>query len=82
MRYRLAEECDVPLLAQMNKQLIRDEGHRNDMTLTALARRMKAWLEGGYQAVVIEPDSLPVGYALFRFEQDHVYLRQFFVSAD
>jgi SAM-dependent methyltransferase/predicted acetyltransferase len=82
MRYRLAEERDVPLLAQMNKQLIRDEGHRNDMTLGELARRMKEWLEGGYQAVLIEPDSLAIGYALFRFEQDHVYLRQFFVSSE
>lgn len=82
MHYRLAEERDVPLLAEMNEQLIRDEGHRNDMTLPELAQRMKAWLGGDYQAVLIESDSRVVGYALFRYEQDYVYVRQFFVTPD
>ena len=39
LTHRLARLADVPLLAQMNHQLIRDEGHENPMTLPELAIR-------------------------------------------
>jgi len=40
---------------------------------------MSGWLRAEYQAVVFEELSSPAGYALFRREPEHVYLRQLFV---
>ena len=37
---RQAERADLPLLAQMNKHLIEDEGSANLMTVGELERRM------------------------------------------
>ena len=79
MNYRFATPFDAALLADMNHQLIRDEGHRNPMTITELEARMRGWLDGEYQAVLFERDGRSVGYALFRHDADYVYLRQFFV---
>lgn len=63
----------------MNALLIRDEGHRNPMTVAQLQERMANWLKGEYQAVVFEAEAQPIGYAPYRFEPEHVYLRQLFV---
>jgi GNAT superfamily N-acetyltransferase len=82
MDFHLADFSDAPLLAAMNHRLIRDEGHRNRMTVDQLAQRMRGWLRGEYQAVVFERDGIPIGYALFRAEPEFVYLRQFFVNPD
>lgn len=82
MQYRSATTADAPLLAEMNQRLIRDEGHRNPMSLAELQARMEGWLAGEYQAVVFEAAAGPVGYALFRREQDYVYLRQMFVAGE
>ena len=76
-----ASDADLGLLAEWNHQLIRDEGHRNPMTVAQLAERMKKWLQGDYHAVLFSSDE-PVGYALFRKEEELVYLRQFFVRRD
>jgi GNAT superfamily N-acetyltransferase len=81
LTFRYATIADGLLLAEMNLQLIRDEGHRNPMSLPELRQRMEGWLAGEYQAVVIE-DNEPSGYALFRLDEDQVYLRQFFVRRD
>src|SRR5437870_9469274 len=55
MTYRHATLDDCPLLAELNCQLIRDEGHRNRMTLPELEQRMRGWLAGigGDLAVVL-----------------------------
>ncbi len=83
LRVRVATVEDVPLLAEWNRQLIQDEGHRNPMTLPELAERMRGWLNGGeYTAVVFEDDSEPVAYALYRDEPDSIYLRQLFVARE
>jgi GNAT superfamily N-acetyltransferase len=79
--WREASEADLGLLAEWNHQLIRDEGHRNPMTVEQLAERMRKWLQGEYRAVVFSSEE-PVGYALFKVEADAVYLRQFFVRRD
>ena len=78
MTYRLATQADVQLLAELNHQLIRDEGHRNPMTVQELAERMSNWLEGEYTAVLFQIDEV-VAYALYRNSSDSIYLRQFFV---
>jgi hypothetical protein len=46
MTFRLASVDDCRLLAEMNHQLIQDEGHRNKMTVAELERRMRGWLSG------------------------------------
>ncbi len=70
---------DFDQLAEWNHQLIRDEGHRNRMTVPELGERMRGWLELDYRAVVFELAGIPVAYALFREQPDEIYLRQLFV---
>lgn len=80
---RPATPADAALLAEMNAQLIRDEGHRNPMTPAELEQRMAGWLASGeYQAVVFAASGEVAGYALYCFEPEHVYLRQFFVRRE
>jgi GNAT superfamily N-acetyltransferase len=82
MRYRFASPEDSDQLAQMNLQLIADEGHSNPMGIPQLAERMTGWLQSEYQAVLFEEDNTQVGYALFRHEPEYVYLRQLFVAPE
>jgi GNAT superfamily N-acetyltransferase len=78
---RQATPADVPLLAELNHQLIRDERHRNTMTIPQLPERMGAWLTTGeYVAQIFEADGEVVAYALFREQPAELYLRQFFVQ--
>ncbi len=81
MEYREASPADVELLAHLNQQLIRDEGHRNPMTLEQLQLRMENWLRGEYQAVLFDHSGETVGYALFRDNAEVIYLRQFLLTA-
>lgn len=81
LSWRRASDEDLALLAEWNHQLIREEGHRNPMTVDQLADRMKKWLQNDYEAVVFS-DEEPVGYALFKREESSIYLRQFFVRRD
>ncbi len=82
MEYRFATDADLDLLAEWNHQLIRDEGHRNPMTVPELHERMRGWLAGDYRAVLFFDAGEPVAYALYRESPDEVYLRQFFVRRD
>lgn len=82
MEYRIATHVDIPALARMNQQLIRDEGHRNPMTLPELEQRMAAWLRGEYEAVVFHEDAAELGYALYRHDPGWIYLRQLFVHRE
>ena len=79
--FRFATENDVPWLARMNEELIRDEGHRNKMSLSELEQRMSAFLRNEYQAVIVSSDQRDIGYALYRRDPEWVYLRQIFVVA-
>jgi predicted acetyltransferase len=63
----------------MNQQLIRDEGHRNAMSIRELEARMSEWLNGAYDATLFSVQSSTVGYALYRREVEWTYLRQFFI---
>jgi GNAT superfamily N-acetyltransferase len=81
LTWHLASEPDLPLLAEWNHQLIRDEGHRNPMSLSELEARMSAWLKSEYRAVVFSQER-PVAYALYRADSDGIYLRQLFVRRD
>jgi predicted acetyltransferase len=79
MKFRRATLDDCALLAELNHQLIRDEGHRNKMTVPELEQRMKGWLASEYTAVLFEEDGEVVAYALYREQAQEIYLRQLFV---
>ena len=77
--FRLATVNDCSLLAELNHQLIRDEQHRNPMTVPQLEQRMRSFIEREYRAVIFEQAGGVVGYALYREDPEEVYLRQLFV---
>ncbi|BAS26748.1 GNAT family N-acetyltransferase [Limnochorda pilosa] len=80
MEWRFAVPDDSSVLAELNHQLIQDEGHRNPMTVEELGDRMRGWLASGeYSAVLFFWESKVVAYALYRETKDEIYLRQFFV---
>lgn len=79
MNFRRATTNDCSVLAELNHQLIRDEGHRNNLTVPELAERMKSWLASEYTAIVFEDGKEIVAYALFREQPEDIYLRQLFV---
>lgn len=82
MDWRFATADDCLQLAEMNWQLIRDENHRNRMTVAELEMRMRGFLEGEYKAVLFTEGGRDVAYALYCPTADGVYLRQFFVDRD
>jgi len=53
MQYRNAEPADCAMLAELNHQLIQDEGHRNQMSVAELEQRMRGWLVGEYAALIL-----------------------------
>ena len=79
MDFRPATLNDCPVLAELNHQLIRDEGHRNRMTISQLEERMRNWLASEYAALVFENEGEVVAYALYREQPEEIYLRQLFV---
>jgi len=79
MTFRGATLGDCPVLAELNHRLIRDEGHRNAMTVPELEQRMRGWLTGEYRAVIFEDGDEIVAYALYREQPEEIYLRQLFV---
>jgi GNAT superfamily N-acetyltransferase len=82
VEFRFATVEDADTLGGLNAQLIRDEGHRNSMSIPQLVERMAGWLRGEYEAAVVDEFGVIVGYALFRRETDYVYLRQIFVRTE
>jgi predicted acetyltransferase len=80
MTFRPATPDDCALLAELNHQLIRDEGHRNKMTVPELAQRMRDWLASEYAALLFEENGEIIAYALYREEPEKIYLRHLFVA--
>ena len=87
LELRRADLADIPILAAMNRQLIADERSRNPMSLAQLDARMRGWLTGEWQAVLIVRSGEVVGYVLYQERRDAhfpdqavVYLRQFFIA--
>jgi GNAT superfamily N-acetyltransferase len=79
LKFRFAVENDVPWLAGMNRELIRDEGHRNKMSLAELEQRMLDFLNNKYEAVIVSSGRNDIGYVLYKKEPEWLYLRQIFV---
>src|SRR5262245_7157097 len=82
MTSRRATLNDCALLAELNHQLIRDEGHPNRMTVPELEQRMRGWLAAEYVAVLFEEEGEVVAYALYHEGMQETYLRQLFVVRD
>lgn len=74
-----ATVADCQALAEMNKQLIVDEGHSNSMNIQELKERMIKFIENEYKCYLIKPEQTLVGYCLFRDDIDYIYIRQLFV---
>ena len=80
MEWRFATADDARTLAELNHQLIADEGHRNAMDVEQLHARMLGFLRGEYRAALFERGGELAAYVLFRFdESERVHVRQFFV---
>jgi len=77
--FRKATLSDCALLADLNHQLIRDEGHRNRMSVPQLEERMREWLASEYVAIIFEDNKETVAYAVYREQPKEIYLRQLFV---
>ena len=80
MHLREATTEDLPLLAELNRQLIQDQQSPNPMSVAELEERMRGWLVAEYRAALFEIDSQPVAYGLFRPDDGDIRLRQFFVA--
>ncbi len=79
LEFRFAAANDLPWLARMNQELIRNEGHRNKMSLFELEQRMSDFLRNEYEAVIVSSGRNDIGYVLYRKEPEWLYLRQIFV---
>jgi RimJ/RimL family protein N-acetyltransferase len=80
---RRAEVHELPFLAQMNKQLIDDEGSPNPMNMEQLVERMRGWFFADWNIDMICNATEIVGYALYHFrELNEVYLRQYFIRSE
>jgi predicted acetyltransferase len=82
LTFRRAMPDDCIRLAELNHQLIHDEGHRNPMTVPELEQRMKSWLAGEYNAMIFADGGAVVAYALYCEQPEEIYLRQLFVVHD
>jgi predicted GNAT family acetyltransferase len=81
MHWRFATGQDARLLAELNHQLIADEGHDNPMTVAELEQRVRGWLATEYQAVLFHEEGKVIAYGLFREDESgRTHLRQFFVG--
>jgi GNAT superfamily N-acetyltransferase len=80
MNFHTVTAADIPELASLNAALIRDEGHRSRMTVAELEVRMRKFFDEGYVAVLFSEGGRTAGYALYRSDEEGVYLRQFFIA--
>jgi ribosomal protein S18 acetylase RimI-like enzyme len=78
-----AKSSDVDLLAQLNRQLDEDEPHPYPLPLSELIGRMARWIaEGEYDVLLFRSADQLVGYAVWRAEEHHSYLRHFFICRE
>ncbi|SBS32534.1 Acetyltransferase (GNAT) family protein [Marinomonas spartinae] len=80
MKVRISKEEDLDILAELNCQLIKDEGHSNPMSVKELKARMACWLVSEYSAALFELNDEVIGYTLWRKDTDFIYIRQFFIA--
>ena len=85
-----ATQPDLPLLAAMNRRLIKDEGSRNPMDEEALRARLAGWMRRRvYHFDLFTAGDIPVGYAAYQVrreqyepERTNVFLRHFYIERE
>jgi ribosomal protein S18 acetylase RimI-like enzyme len=83
LRIDKAQNTDVDLLAQLNRQLDQDEPHSYPLPLSALTERMRRWIgTGEYEVLLFRSGDQLIGYAAWRAEEFGSYLRHFFICRD
>lgn len=81
--YRPASLADLEVLARLNAGLQRDQGSLQPLAEATLRQRMADWLgRGEYQAVLAERDGQSLGYALYRLEDQLIFLRHLYVAPE
>ena len=73
-----AVQSDVPLLAKMNRGLIEDEQADNPITDAELEARMSGFLDGPYDAFIIEFENHAAGRKFWKslgFKQKSIQMR-------
>jgi len=82
---------DLTALAEMNRQMIADEGYKGKLSLERLEKRFRDWLRSdGCEAVFfLDRQGYRLGYAVYQREEDalffkkrQVFLRHFFIMRD
>jgi hypothetical protein len=82
MNELLIQTCSeegLEVLAILNKHLIEDEKHDNQMNVEQLKERMRDFINTDYKAYKFEKQSEIIGYALVNHSRQPLYLRQFFI---
>jgi GNAT superfamily N-acetyltransferase len=89
LRHRTATVDDAALLANLNGQLLAEEGQQGvflpgfgppgEISLIRLKERMRNWISGLYEGVLFYSGGKPVAYALYQEDAYDVYVQQFFV---
>ena len=83
LRIDKAKRAEVPLLAELNRQLDEDEPHPYPLPPTALDERMARWIETGeYEVLLFRRGKHVAGYTAWRMEDRGVYVRHFFICRD
>ncbi len=82
LRIERAGGADIPLLADLNFQLMEDEAHAYPLGIPALMERMTRWVEGEYHVLLFRRGERVAGYAVWRLEDRGAYLRHFFICRD
>ncbi len=85
---RSLEDSDVDQIAQMNKELIEDEGHTNPMNLAELKERLHHFVSrDGWTVDVFTSNLMIIGYATYRLEANiskindtTIHIRQFYIA--
>jgi ribosomal protein S18 acetylase RimI-like enzyme len=80
MEHRVPTDADLDLLAVWNRHLNEDERAENLLGVEPLRERMRGFLAGEYRALIFEEAGTPLGYALFRPDENGIHLRQLFVD--
>lgn len=71
------------MLTGFNAGLQWDEGSPQPLGEAALRQRLADWLSRGeYQAILVERDGQPLGYALYQVETARIYLRHLYVAPE
>lgn len=77
-----AAAADADLLGEMNQGLRRDQGSVDATSVADLAERMRGFLQSGWTVLLFKDAGVTLGYAMFRPEDDGIYLFGFYIAPE